>query len=513
MTLNKCYSHVLSTNVKDEIQEEFLNMLKSLNYDEKNELIEFICREDKHIFLERFNEPLLKQYKSMDNNEYREWNRRFDRPISLSNMLILIKICILCNSINCFKFFYKLFPVKIKLIDGSGLSDSYGNIHNIEISNEEIKIINNEMLYQCFLQTKSLKTEIGNDMFCQNVVIIILELLKRREKSIEMIDKLFSKIEYNLTTLRGSFLPNIFNTLNSILLNDKEILTILKLLSNFEKEIIDGLIINNKVSTIYYLLDNLEYTKSECIRMLVFKLAIKNGLVSLFEQVYEKWTLSFSDSQVKELLEQCILYQNLECLKYINERYRDQNNSGLLNMLLFTHSPSDRVYNIFEYLSRCVNLTESHLSISIENNHNKIAKRILEKDKERNVMCRFGIKDEKLKNTYLLRCIRRNNFEMFYYLIDNKLVSEIYEPNIFRLMESYLIDTHGTRISTFTWSREARNEWLTNKEWWMRYLIFDNPSESKYKELIESYRMDVRNIVSITSDFPKEITNIIVEYI
>ena len=504
MSINECYSYVLSTNVKDEIQEDFLTTLKSLNHDEKNDLIEFICREDKHIFLERFNEPLLKQYMSTNPSEFRGWNRRFDRPISLSNMVILIKVCILCNSINCFNFFYKLFPVKIKLIDGTELFDS--NIHNIEISNDEIKNINNEMLYQCFLQTKRIKTEIGNDIFCKNVVIIILELLKRRTEPDEMIDKLFSKIEYNLTTLRGSFR---INKEIGIQLNDTQILTILKLLPSFEKDIIDSLIINNKVSTIHYLLND----PSKCIGMLVFKRSIKHGPLSLFEQVHEKWTSSFSASQVKELLEKCVLYQNLECLKYINERYRYQNNSGLLNMLLLTQSPSDHVYNIFEYLSRCVNLTESHLSISIENNHNKIAKRILEIDKERNALYRFGIKDEKLKNTYLLRCIRKNNFEMFYYLIDNRLVSDIYDPNIFRLLEPYLMDTYGTRSSTFTGSREARNEWLTNKEWWMRYLIFDNPSESKYEGLIESYRMDIKNIVSILDPFGKDITSILNEYI
>ena len=444
----------------------------------------------------------------------------------------LIKTCIVNNSRNCFIYFLKTYSFKITF--NPSLSSGHETIYI-----DQIEKIDLDILKTCFylIKTKSVSTQHRIIDFS-----IIIKECTRRMFTIELGTK---KIN-NLVNYIQEELIEIDELIEILCLEEKNILfDIGTVFKDLQPKFLRHLIKHDNIEYVLYF--SKEYEGPFDISFdFIWNAIISYNKYEMFNQCYEQLMQPVSEHDefvqkwLLSLVEYCITDYNLDFLKFLDDKFCEGlikynklccNKEGPFKLLFQTFldlnihiKRNDQYPNLIEILKFLVTkgcqLYEKDLIFCIENmigsNNFTLERYIIDH-------LRKGMLNNKLSNSYLLLCLERN-MALFYYLIDNDLINNAYEVSLLKMMESFLfhrdaILTNETDMALPT--RKFNEEFSNNKNWWIGYLMFANLYNSKYykigiiKKSLTKYRLYLKSECNtvLSSKLPKDLVNIIVEYI
>jgi len=463
-----------------------------------------ICKEDKLELLEST------QVSSLTNDYLKE----------------LVKICILNNSKNCFMYFLKTYSFRVTF--GTDiLSDKNNNYIYID----HIDQIDSDILKTCFylIKTKGEKTQ----SICNDITVIIKECTRR----------IFTNCNNKKVIGLIKYIQNELDTIEDIiqlLCNEEKntLFNIGSIFTDLQPNILKYLIKHDNLEYILYFFKNYE-GPFEIYFDFLWETIISYNKYTIFNECYDqlipKDQKEFNTNWLTSLVEYCIKdYHNLEFLIFLDERFCTKslikyNKMPLIKLLFDTFINKYKVYmekefayeKVIECLKFLVNkgcqIYEKDLIFYIEHcfikNQFTLERYMID-------ILRQRMPNMKLSNSYLLICLQKN-IQLFYYLIDNDLINYPYDVSLLKMMETILFvnETNSSFYKTVLETREFKEEFNKNKNWWLGYLIFADLYDSKYykirtfKEPLTIYKRDLIRHCEMIVPLPKDLVDLVVMFI
>ena len=294
------------------------------------------------------------------------------------------------------------------------------------------------------------------------------------EERVRFLEMIIAKA-YQLNDMDTYYILHIKLDSNEIAKTELE-----QVLVNLDKEIVKTLFehvgcLRNPILDLIYKRDDYDFLHS-LINEKSCRLILNTSIYYKQIEVIEYILTSFKDVIQKDkvnVLEVCFSHGNIEILdllidhlqiKFKNEHF----------MMLYEQCARDSV-DMLQILER-EGFKPSHVHFPklIMNKKNKIIKYLLPRFKE------------KLDSSCLITAVLNDNLSMFHYLIDEELVMNPYDQNVYYSLEHLFSRYDDEVFDTFLDGYEVEM-----KEWWLNYLMFSEPLFSF--EVLERRREDVIN--------------------
>ena len=376
-------------------------------------------------------------------------------PITISLLDQAIQKCLDHDSYGCFVYITKKIDVNYKL-----------NIQTLPFS------VRDKLLFYMF------------DHFLNHKYLYSIE------ESVNFLEMILVKV-YQLNNLDTYYL--IYIKLEGNLYNILTKMEIEQVIVNLDKDIVKALFehvgcLRNVILELVFNRDDYDFlhiliNKESC------RLILNTSIYYKQIEVIEYILTSFKDvimSNKMDVLEMCFSHGNVEILEILIEQLQFKFKDSHF-MMFYEQSARDSV-DMLQILEReGFQPRKMHFPKLIMNKKNNIIEYLLP---------RF---EGKLDSSCLITAVLNDNLDIFHYLIDEELVMNPYDQNVYYSLEHLFSRYDNYAFETFLDGYESPNKM---REWWLGYLIFSEPLfkfeafERRREDVIDRSGEELRNYLS-----------------